>query len=223
MSAWALGGLGLVSAVFVGVSLARYLPFDPSRSLVELPASLFPLLVGHVAFGSIAMGTALLQIAPTIRTSRPALHRLAGRLYVFVGVLPASLLAIVVACFSPFGPVARASNLVFACTWLAVTLLGWRAGRHARASAHRRWMIRSAVLTFSVLTNRIWGPLAFVVLDSQRASSFHGDETFFAWTIAGLSTWLGWILPLLVTELVLERELEREDTGFLRLRRSTQP
>ena len=68
-------------------------------------------------------------------------------------------------------------------------------------------MIRSTVLTFSILTNRLWGPLAFILLEPQLATTFHGDETFFAWTIAGLSTWLGWTLPLLITEILLEREI----------------
>lgn len=200
--------LGVAASVFVGLALNRYLALDPGRSLVELPANVFPLLVGHVVFGTIAMGAAGLQIAGPVRVRWPALHGLAGRVYVFAGVLPAGLLAFIVACYSPFGPVARASNLVFATTWLAVTLLGWRAARRGRTNAHRRFMIRSTVLTFSILTNRIWGPLAFVLLESQRATTFHGDETFFAWTIAGLSTWLGWVLPLLVTELLLEREID---------------
>lgn len=207
---WALlGVLGVLATGFIGLSLNRYLALDPSRSLVALPERVFPLLVGHVVFGSLAMLTAALQCLPAVSRRPPAAHRFLGRLYVFAAVLPAGLLALVVACFSPFGPVARASNLLFATIWLGVTLAGWRAGRRGLVAAHRRWMIRSGVLTFSILTNRIWGPVAFVLLSPERSTTFHGDETFFAWTIAGLSTWLGWTLPLLATEVVLE--LEREE------------
>lgn len=200
--------LGLLPVGFVAISLPRYLALDPARSLVELSPTIFPLLVGHVVFGSVAMLTALLQISSRFRAGSPVRHRIAGQVYVFAGVVPAGALALVVACFSPFGPVARASNLVFACVWLGVTLAGWRAGRRGRAGIHRRWMIRSVVLTFSILTNRLWGPLAYVLLEPRLATTFHGDETFFAWTIAGLSTWLGWTLPLLITEAVLEREVD---------------
>lgn len=199
--------LVLVAIPFVALSLSRYLALDPARSLVELGPSVFPLLVGHVFFGSIAMLTACLQIWPGLRDRHPTVHPIAGRIYVFAGVLPAGALALVVACYSPFGPVARASNLVFGAVWLGVTLAGWRAARRGQKSAHRRWMIRSTVLTFSILTNRLWGPLAFLLLEPQLGTTFHGDETFFAWTIAGLSTWLGWTLPLLITELALEREI----------------
>lgn len=201
--------LAFVSLCFVALALRRYLPLDPARSRVALDPSGFALLVAHVVFGSIAMLTACLQIWTRFRVRFPGAHRIAGRIYVFAGVVPAGSLALVVACLSPFGPVARASNLVFAGVWLSATLTGWRAGRRGRTASHRRWMIRSAVLTFSILTNRLWGPLAYVLLAPQLATTFHGDETFFAWTIAGLSTWLGWTLPLLVSEAILERELDR--------------
>lgn len=51
--------------------------------------------------------------------------------------------------------------------------------------------------------------LIWRLLEPQLATTFHANDTFFAWTIAGLSTWLGWTppLPLLITELVLEREI----------------
>lgn len=204
--------LALLAIAFVALSLPRYLAFDPARSRVELGPMVFPLLVGHVFFGSVAMLTACLQLWPRFRDRFPAAHPIAGRVYVFAGVLPAGALALVVACYSPFGPVARASNLVFAAVWLGVTLAGWRAARRGHSRAHRRWMIRSTVLTFSILTNRLWGPLAYILLEPQLATTFHGDETFFAWTIAGLSTWLGWTLPLLIAELLLEREIGKSLT-----------
>jgi hypothetical protein len=203
------GLLAIAATGFVLISLNRSLPLDPARSLVPLPPRIFPLLVGHVVFGALAMLTAFLQVLPARARWSPAAHRVVGRIYVFGAVLPAGLLALVVACFSPFGPVARASNLLFATVWIGVTLAGWRAGKLGLAAAHRRWMIRSGVLTFSILTNRVWGPIAFLLLAPERSTSFHDDEAFFAWTIAGLSTWLGWTLPLLATELVLELELER--------------
>jgi len=199
--------LAVVATAFVALSLSRYLAFDPARSRVELGPVVFPLLVAHVFFGSIAMLTAVFQLWPRFRERFPAVHPIAGRVYIFAGVLPAGALALVVACYSPFGPVARASNLIFAAVWLGATLAGWRAVRRGDSRSHRRWMIRSTVLTFSILTNRLWGPVAFILLEPQLATTFHGDETFFAWTIAGLSTWLGWTLPLLITEVLLEREI----------------
>jgi hypothetical protein len=44
--------------------------------------------------------------------------------YVFAGVLPAGLTALVVGAFSPFGPVAAASSVLLAPLWIAVTITG---------------------------------------------------------------------------------------------------
>ncbi|MBK7949334.1 MAG: DUF2306 domain-containing protein [Deltaproteobacteria bacterium] len=209
----ALALLVTASLVFMGVALHRYLSLDPARSLVPLPPGVHPVLVAHVVFGSVAMLAALHQFWPGVRDRSRSMHRRVGRVYVLAGVLPAGICAVVVACYSPFGPVARASNLVFASVWLGATLAGYRAGRRGEFEIHRRWMIRSGVLTFSILTNRLWGPIAYLALEGQRATTFHGDETFFAWTIAGLSTWLGWTLPLLAVEAFLEWESSTDRPG----------
>jgi hypothetical protein len=72
--------------------------------------------------------------------------------------------------------------------------------RQYRVAEHRRWMIRSVTLTLSIITNRIWAVMAFLVLSPQLATTFGGNEMLMVQTIAGLSGWLGWVLPLLVVE-----------------------
>ena len=66
-------------------------------------------------------------------------------------------------------------------------------------------MIRSFALTASIITNRIWGAGAYFALAPQLDTTFGGNEQLFAWIIAGLATWLGWVLPLLVSQWWLER------------------
>jgi hypothetical protein len=65
---------------------------------------------------------------------------------------------------------------------------------------HRRWMVRSFALTMSVITNRIWAVIATIVLAPELTTTFGGNEMLMVQTIAGLSGWLGWVLPLLVAE-----------------------
>ena len=210
---WWLGGLGALVAIFLAFSLPPYLSLDPDRSRVPQPAALgvahYWTLVPHVLFGSIALVTAVLQIWPWFRRRHPAGHRRLGRLYVFGGVLPAGLTALVVGAFSPFGPIARASNVLLAVVWLACTLTGWRMARQRRFGEHRRWMIRSFALTASIITNRIWGVIIGITLAPQLETTFHGDEVLFTWVVAGLTTWLGWTLPLLAAEWWLERDRVR--------------
>lgn len=198
--------LGALALLFVAVSLPPYLTGDPARSRV--PANFpghYPMLVAHVLFGSVALLSAGLQIWPWFRRRHPIAHRRIGRVYVFAGVLPAGLMALPMGALSPFGPVARASNVLMASLWLAFTVTGWRMARQRRYALHRRWMIRSFALTASIITNRVWGPIAYLALAPGLDTTFGGNEQLLQWTVAGITTWLGWVIPLLFAEWWLER------------------
>ena len=202
--------LGALVVIFLAFSLPPYLSFDPARSRVPQPEVLgvahYWTLVPHVLFGSIALGTAVLQIWPWFRSRHPVWHRRMGRLYVFGGVLPAGVAALVIGAFTPFGPATRASDVLLAMLWLACTVTGWRMARRRRYADHRRWMIRSFALTASIITNRIWGAIAAITLAPQIETTFHGDEVLFSWIVGAMAAWLGWTLPLLAAEWWLERD-----------------
>ena len=201
--------LAMISVLFIAFSVPPYLSLDPRRSRVPQPAGFaahYPILVAHVVFGSVALLTACLQIWPWLRRTRPASHRLFGRVYVFAGVLPAGILGLTIGALSPFGPVARVSNVLLASLWLFFTITGYRMARRHRQAEHRRWMIRSFALTASIITNRFWGVLAYVVLSPHLDSLFEGSEKMLSWTVAGLATWLGWVVTLLIAEWWLERD-----------------
>jgi hypothetical protein len=201
--------LAVVAVAFVAFSLPPYLSMDPSRSRVPAPDFFpphFAVLSLHVVFGSIAMITCCLQIWPWFRARHPGAHRLIGRVYVFAGCLPSGLLGLVVSATTPyFGPVTAASGVVLAALWVGCTLAGWRMARRRRFVDHRRWMVRSFALTMSIITNRLWGAVFMIALSPQLDTTFHGDEALLASTVAALSAWLGWVLPLLSAEWWLER------------------
>jgi uncharacterized membrane protein len=203
------GALALVALAFIAFALPPYLSLDPARSRIPPPAGVpayYPLLVVHVVFASIAMVTACVQLSPWVRQMRPAWHRLSGRLYIFGGVLPAGLAGLVIGVLTPFGPIIRASNVLLAVLWLTCTLVGFRMARGGRYADHRRWMTRSITLTLSIITNRIWAVVFTLSLGPQLHTTFGGNEMLMVHAIAGLSGWLGWVLPLLAVEWwVIER------------------
>jgi hypothetical protein len=212
--------LVVVVVAFIAFSLPPYLTFDPGKSRVPPPggfAPYYPLLVAHVLFGAVAMLTCCLQIWPWFRQRHPAAHRLIGHAYVFGGVIPAGTIGLTIGAISPFGPVIRASNVLLAMLWLIFTISGFRMARHHRFVEHRRWMIRSFALTMSVITNRVWAVIAAIVLVPQLPTTFGGNEALLVQTIAGLSGWLGWVIPLLLAEWWLERG----ETAVLRESRSS--
>ena len=195
--------LGVIALAFIAFALPPYLSLDVSRSRIPPPTGIsayYPLLVAHVVFASLAMVTAIVQIIPALRTRFPEWHRRSGRVYIFAGVLPAGLTGLVIGILTPFGPVLRASNVLLAVLWLTCTFTGFRMARAGRYADHRRWMIRSVTLTLSIITNRVWAVIFTLALVPQLDTTFGGNEALMVQAIAGLSAWLGWVLPLLGAE-----------------------
>ena len=200
--------LAVAVAAFLAFSLPPYLTLDPAKARVAAPEGFpehYPLLVAHVLFASVAMVASLPQVWPWFRGRFPSAHKVIGRVYVFGGVLPAGLSGLVIGALSPFGPVARVSNVMLALLWLAFTVTAWRRARQRRFVEHRKWMIRSFALTFSILVNRIVGAILIVVLSPQLDTTFGGDETYMVNTLAGIGTTLSLLLVLLFTQWWLER------------------
>jgi hypothetical protein len=201
--------LVVVAIAFLAFSLPPYLTLDPGKSRIQPPqgfAQYYPLLVAHVLFASAAMIMCCVQMWAWFRQRYPAAHRLIGLLYVLGGVIPAGLIGLIIGALSPFGPALRVSNVLLALLWLSVTLTGFSRIRQHRLAEHRRWMIRSFALTLSVITNRVWTVIWILVLSPQLDTTFAGNEAMMIQTIAGLSGWLGWVIPLLVAEWWLERK-----------------
>jgi uncharacterized membrane protein len=213
----AIAFLALVVVAFLAYSLPPYFTGDPHRSRVPATFGLhYPLLVAHVMFATAAMLTAVGQIVPWVRRRHPALHRRAGTVYVFCAV-PAGLCGLVIGAATPFGPILLVSNLTMAPLWLWFTVSGYRAARRRRFAQHRRQMVRSVALTFSIISNRVWTVLLVLALGPLHDSVFRGDDVSFLWVVAGLSGWLGWTIPLALVEWRLRRKVVMSPSSISRV------
>ena len=194
-----------VVAAFLVLSLPPYLTVDPARSRVPSTFGLhYALLIAHIALATVAIVMALVQSWPGVRARWPRVHRRAGRVYV-AAVLPAAAIGMVIGAATPFGPILATGSVALAALWLWFTVNGYLAARRRRFTAHRRHMLRSVALAFSIITNRIWTPVLYLTLQPLRDSIFGGDEERFIWLVAGLSGWLGWTVPLLAVQWWLHR------------------
>ena len=194
--------LAVVVTGFLAFSLPPY--FTGATRVPATFALHYPLLVAHVMLASTAMVCAVAQLWPGLRNRHPRLHRCVGRGYVFTAV-PAAACALVIGAATPFGPIVAVSNVGLAALWLWFTITGYQAGRARRFAAHRRQMIRSATLALSIITNRIWTPVLFIVLQPLHNSFFDGNDEHYLWSVAGLGAWLGWTIPLLAVNWWLSR------------------
>jgi hypothetical protein len=196
-----------LAVAFLVVELPPYLTLDPARSRLPEPAGMpwhYPLLVGHILFGSVALVTGCLQVWRRPRVRWPRLHRRVGRAYLFAGVFPGGLLVLGVAPVSSTGFVSSVGNTMLALLWLATGYAGWRAARQGRFREHRLWMVRSVALTTSIVLNRAWLIGMLLVADAVGAGGPAVQNQ-----IASASVWLSWVVNLLVAEWWLTRRPAR--------------
>lgn len=149
-------------------------------------------LIIHAGFAATALLTGVIQFSRKIRQSRPAVHRVTGRIYV-VGCLIGAPAGLILAFGSAAGPVATAGFGTLAILWFVSSAIGWQRAWNRQFIEHRRWMIRSWALTLSAVTLRLYLPVseiaAFPEVTAYRAISF-----------------LCWVPNLLIAEVLLWRE-----------------
>ncbi|WP_414938386.1 DUF2306 domain-containing protein [Amycolatopsis sp. cmx-11-51] len=200
--------LMLVAVAFLAFAVPPYLTLDPAQSRLEPPPGndlYYPLLVGHVLFGTVAMVTACFQIWPAFRARYRRGHRITGRIYVFAGALPAGLLGLYIGWHTPAGPSVRVANLVGSVLWIAITIIGIRMARQRRYADHRRWMSRSFALAMSIVLSRVINVVSTIVLTPQLDTTFGGSEVLLRYSAVSIGAWLSPLLLLLITDWVLER------------------
>jgi Predicted membrane protein (DUF2306) len=120
-------------------------------------------------------------------------HRWTGRLYlvgVSVGILGAFLMTLSTTPKS-FGVALRG----LATAWLLTTVIAWAAILRGRVPLHKEWMVRSYLVTFAFVTFRVLTDNLPSV--TARLGSSADDA-------ATNVTWLSWVVPLAVYEVILQ-------------------
>lgn len=208
--------LALVALIFVAFALPPYLGLDPDGARVPIREDLwwhYPLMVTHIVFGSIALLASCIQISPAIRGRWPIVHRWSGRAYVLGGIPLVGIPALVIAPLSHSGFVTQVSNVMWALLWLGTTIMGYRMVRAKRYAEHRVWMVRSFALIWGIVMNRLWiGPLVLLAMPAGM-----DDDTMLI-AVGGTSSWMSWVVNLLIAEWWLTR---RGSTGRSRKTRPT--
>lgn len=135
---------------------------------------LFPFWT-HIMAASLALLVMPFQFWTRLRLRRPAVHRWTGRIYV-LAILLGGLSGMVMATRTMTGPVSGAGFFILAVIWLATTGLAVFHARNRDIAAHKRWMIRSAALTFAAVTLRI-----YLGLSQLAGLPFDQSYTVIAW------------------------------------------
>ena len=114
----------------------------------------------------------------------------------------------------------RAANTMLAILWLGTTLAGFLAIRQRCYADHRRWMLRSFALAFSIVAFRLWMPVAFAVFVPEVYVGVEVDSAALDQVI-GLTCWMSWVVNLLIVEWWLHRRPDIDGTAQRRSSRIT--
>ena len=191
--------LVLLSLGVAGYAVAVY-GFLPLGSVVhpDMRATFEAHRVGilvHIFASVLALGLGPFQFSTRLRTSRPALHRWLGRLYLGIGVLVGGMAGLAMAAHAFGGPIARLGFAGLALAWLVTGNCAYRAIRAGNVALHRRWMVRNFALTFAAVTLRLWLP----------ASMVSGIAFEAAYPVVA---WLCWVPNLVLAEWLFNRKAD---------------
>ena len=128
---------------------------------------------------------------------------MSGRVYV-AATLPASLCVMIIAPMGLHGANSQVANTILAVLWFGTTLAGLRAIWQRRYADHRRWMLRSVALSFSIVANRVWLVILFAVFVPEIYTGAAVDPVAMDQAI-GVSTWISWVVNLLIGQWWLDR------------------
>ena len=114
---------------------------------------------------------------------------------------------------TPDGDLTRYGVLIPAVLWPCLAVLGYRAVRAGDVSRHREWMTRLYAVTFFAITARLVTPLLLLVQVPVIQSRYDGDVQAAVSASIPYGQWLGWIINLLVAELIIRRWRARPESA----------
>ncbi|HKR77970.1 MAG TPA: DUF2306 domain-containing protein [Rhodanobacter sp.] len=149
----------------------------------------------HFFGAGLALLLTPLQLSTTVRRLAPRLHRVSGWLSAS-GILVAALAALSMSRHTQGGAATGVALAALALAWLFCMGNGIRRIVARDIAGHRRWMCRTAALTFAAVSLRLILGIGFALqLPSLSVYVF--------------TTWACWPLNLAVCELLLRRPTAR--------------
>jgi hypothetical protein len=188
-------GIAWLAIAFLAWQAVRFWLRDPLSYLVDFSEHTFGdqwprrwWLLLHIGGGTLALFTGPFQLWSGLRARHLRLHRLTGRVYVF-GVAVGGAAGYYLS-FHTQPPDFAVALFMLATAWWLTVGMAFIAIRHRQIAAHKEWMIRGYVVTFAFVL--------FRYLVMQPVMRPLGASK------AGTVGWLCWVVPLLVTEVVLQ-------------------
>lgn len=157
----------------------------------------------HINGGALALLMGPWQFWTGLRQRNLAIHRWTGRFFL-LGVAMGVTGAVGLSLTSTYGWGFAVGLMGLASAWLVTTSMAYYTIRKGLVALHKEWMIRAYVVTFAFVTFRIlsdYGPTSRLQPENDRSITI---------------TWVCWIVPLGVTEMIFQLKRMRAAMGARR-------
>lgn len=158
-------------------------------------------LYTHIGFAPVALLLLPFQFHKRLRQSRPGLHRWLGRLY-GVSILLSGIAGVSLGLTTAEGAVAGAGLVALALAWLVTTAMAIYLAIQRQIAAHRIWMIRSAALTLSAVTLRLYLPIGGATVGMEVAYP--------------VICWICWVPNLILAEWLIQHHWAKPSASVVR-------
>lgn len=144
-----------------------YFGFEKNFSFIEERSFLFesPLYYTcfyiHIAAGAFCIGTSLIQFSRYILKKSKKIHRISGKIYVFVVLFLGAPTGLYMSFFAKGSFPERILFMFMAGWWFTTTLYGLSTIHKRNVVAHKIWMIRSYSMAMTAVTFRVYHILFF--------------------------------------------------------------
>lgn len=147
----------------------------------------------HIAAGALCIGTALIQFSRYILKRSKAIHRISGKIYVFVVLFLGAPTGLYMSFFAKGSFWERSLFMFMAGFWFVTTLYGFSTILKKNIIAHKIWMIRSYAMAMTAVTFRVYH-IIFYLLDWNHLENYE------------LSLWISVIGNMLFAEWIIYRK-----------------
>lgn len=182
-SKWLWWGLFAICVFYAAFALAVGFGLAEAEKQRAHSASFTP----HALAGAAVLITGPLQFNQFLRQYFTWLHRTCGLVYI-AAVWVSSIASLFSAAFFDVSIFAKASFILLASLWFAITTKAYWLIRKRQFAQHRAWMIRSFALSLFFVTFSFWVP-------GLAVTSLPADISY------GLAVTLSWALNLLIAEI----------------------
>lgn len=155
----------------------------------------------HIAAGALCIGTALIQFSRYILKKSKVIHRISGKIYVFVVLFLGAPTGLYMSFFAKGSFWERALFMFMAGWWFVTTLYGLSTIHKRNVVAHKIWMIRSYAMAMTAVTFRVYH-IAFYLLGWDHLENYE------------VSLWISVIGNMLFAEWVIWRQSKQYLKSF---------